>query len=159
MPTDNGARAVLAAGVQQRLVRAADLAAVADACHTLHRRSLVRATLADIVRGAEALSELDFCRLVRRFRLPEPDRQVERRDGQGCRRWLDAYWDKARLIAEIDGLWHTEAAAWWADMRRDNHLVANGYRVLRFPAFAVRDEPEVVAGQIITALGLPGAGL
>ncbi len=36
------------------------------------------------------------------------------RDG---RRWLDAYWEEARLAVEVDGLWHMEAMAWWDDMR------------------------------------------
>jgi very-short-patch-repair endonuclease len=150
--TDRAARALLAAGVQQRLVRAADLVAVVDRCSRVRRRALMRATLADVGGGAEALSELDFCDLVRRFGLPEPDRQFERTDSQG-RRWLDAVWEQARLVAEVDGRWHMDARAWWADMRRGNELTIDGYRVLRFPAFAVRDHPEEVAAQIVRALG------
>jgi very-short-patch-repair endonuclease len=149
--TERGARAVLAAGVQQRLVRAADLSAVVERCPQMHRRALMRATLADVAGGAEALSELDFCDLVRRFGLPEPDRQFERVDGQG-RRWLDAVWEQARLVVEIDGRWHMDVRAWWADMQRDNDLTLDGYRVLRFPAFMVRDHPEMVAVQIAKAL-------
>jgi hypothetical protein len=152
MATDDRARAVLAAGVQQRLVRADDLMAVAGRCVRLRRRSLITATLADIAGGAEALSELDFTRLVRRFGLPEPDRQAERRDSQGRRRWLDALWKKARLIVEVDGLWHMDAMAWWDDMRRDNEFTVSGYRVLRFPAFAVRHYPDAVARQVRAAL-------
>jgi hypothetical protein len=152
MATDDRARAVLAAGVQQRLVRADDLTAVAGRCVRLRRRSLITATLADIAGGAEALSELDFTRLVRRFGLPEPDRQAERRDSQGRRRWLDALWKKARLIVEVDGLWHMDAMAWWDDMRRDNEFTVSGYRVLRFPAFAVRHYPDAVARQVRAAL-------
>jgi len=57
----------------------------------------------------------------------------------------------------VDGLWHMEAAAWWADMRRDNDLTVSGYRVLRFPAFAVRDQPDLVARQIAAALRQPAA--
>ena len=34
-----------------------------------------------------------------------------RRDQAGRRRWLDAYWDAARLV---DGRWHMDAMAWWA---------------------------------------------
>lgn len=45
-----------------------------------------------------------------------------------------------------------EPAAWWADMRRDNDLSIGGYLVLRFPAFAVRDHPDIVATQIADAL-------
>ncbi len=124
---------------------------------SVQRHSLFSATLTDIASGAEALSELDFCRLTRRYRIPEPDRQAIRLDTAGRRRWLDAYWESARLVVEVDGLWHMEAAAWWADMRRDNELTASGYRVLRFPAFAVRDEPGLVAGQIAAALRLSAA--
>jgi very-short-patch-repair endonuclease len=46
-----------------------------------------------------------------------------------------------------------EATAWWADMRRGNDLMISGLRVLRFPAFVVRDQPDVVAAQIRDALG------
>lgn len=149
--TDRAARAILAAGVQQRLVTSAQIAQVLQRCQRVPRRALIRATLADVAGGAEALSELDFCDLVRRFGLPEPDRQFRREDSQG-RRWLDAVWEWARLVAEIDGRWHMDARAWWADMQRDNELTIDGYRVLRFPAFAVRDNPETVARQIAAAL-------
>jgi very-short-patch-repair endonuclease len=149
--TDRRARAILAAAVQQRLVRPADLGAVVERRPRVRRRALMRATLADVEGGAQALSELDFCDLVRRFRLPEPDRQFERVDEQG-RRWLDAVWERARLVAEIDGRWHMDARTWWADMARDNELTIDGYRVLRFPAFVVRDNPQAVAAQIARAL-------
>jgi hypothetical protein len=156
MRTENSTRAVLAASVQQRLIRADDLVASLARRGTLPRRALIRATIADIASGAQALSELDFCRLTRRYGLPEPDRQVLRRDSAGRARWLDACWERARVVVEIDGLWHMDADAWWADMRRDNELTISGYRVLRFPAFAVRDHPEVVAAQIADALRLAG---
>jgi hypothetical protein len=152
-PSENGARSILAAGVQQRLLRPDHLSAVLGRFPTLPRRALIVGTLADIAGGAQALSELDFCRLARRYQLPQPDRQVMRLDGQGRRRWLDAYWDGARLVVEVDGLWHMEATAWWADMRRDNDLTITGHRVLRFPAFAVRDDPGTVADQIRAVLG------
>jgi Protein of unknown function (DUF559) len=152
MGTASAARAVLAAGVQQRLVRPDDLATMLQRQQKLRRHALIGTTLADIAGGAEALSELDFCRLTRRYRIPEPDRQVVRLDQAGKRRWLDGYWDEARLVVEVDGLWHMEAAAWWADMSRDNDLTVSGYRVLRFPAFALREHPAVVAAQIKAAL-------
>jgi hypothetical protein len=152
MRTANGARAVLAAGVQQRLVRAEDLAAELARRQGGPRQALIRVTIADITDGAHALSELDFCRLTRRRGLPEPSRQVLRRDSSGRVRWLDAYWEQARVIAEIDGLWHMDAAAWWADMRRDNDLAISGCLVLRFPAFALREDADVVMAQIADAL-------
>ena len=157
MATDDRARAVLAAGVQQRMVRADDLMAVANRASRLRRRSLIVSTLGDIVGGAQALSELDFSRLVRSYGIPEPDRQAVRHDAQGRRRWLDAFWEWARVIVEIDGFWHMDAATWWKDMWRDNEFTASGYRVLRFPAFAIRCQPDDVARQIREALRL-GAG-
>jgi hypothetical protein len=150
--TDDRARAILAAGVQQRIVRPEHLAGALARQPRLHRHALVASTLGDVTGGAEALSELDFCLLARRYGLPEPQRQVFRLDSDGRRRWLDCYWESARLVVEVDGRWHMEARAWWADMRRDNELTVNGYRVLRFPAFAVRDHPELVAWQIAAAL-------
>lgn len=153
------ARAILAAGVQQRLVRVGDLHDVIDRLPSVPRRKLLRHTLADIAGGAEALSELDFVHLLRRFGLPEPTRQVVRRDRHGRRRWLDAYFDPWGVVVEIDGCWHMEAQAWWADMDRDNQLTIAGERVLRFPSFALREEQERVAHQIAAALrsaGWPG---
>ena len=91
MGTDRGAQAVLAAGVQQRLVRVTDLVAELDRNERLHRRKIISQTLGDIAGGAHALSELDFTSLVvRQFKLPAPDRQVPLRDAHGRRRWLDA---------------------------------------------------------------------
>jgi very-short-patch-repair endonuclease len=152
MATDRGAQAVLAAGVQQRLVRVEDLAAVVARNQRLPRRAVIKDTLDDIAGGAQALSELDLTRLLRHHRLPEPDRQAQRQDADGRRRWLDAVWQAARLIVEVDGIHHMDAAQYWADMDRDNDFTLDGYRVLRFPAFIVRYHPGFVAGKIGEAL-------
>lgn len=155
MATDRGAQAVLAAGVQQRLARLEGLTAIVARNQRLPRRGMITDTLEDIAGGAHALSELDFTRLIRRYRLPPPDRQAPRRDSAGRRRWLDAVWETARLVVEVDGRHHMDAAQYWADMDRDNDLTVDGYRVLRFPAFLVRYHPGYVAGKIRAAL-LPG---
>jgi hypothetical protein len=71
MATDRGAMAVLAAGVQQRMVRVCDLADVVEHNQRLHRRKIIAETLGDIAGGSQALSELDFMRLViRPYNLP-----------------------------------------------------------------------------------------
>jgi len=150
--SDRGAQAVLAAGVQHRLARPQNLLAVVTGNVRLPRRATIRATLDDIAGGAQALSELDLTRLVRRHRLPEPDRQARRQDAAGRRRWLDASWEAARLIVEVDGIHHLDAAQYWADMDRDNDFILDGYRVLRFPAFVVRYHGDYVAGKIRAAL-------
>jgi Protein of unknown function (DUF559) len=153
MATDRGAQAVLAAGVQQRLVRAADLAAELDRNERLHRRKLLRTAIADSGGGAHALSELDFTTLVvRHFGLPEPSRQVPRLDGQGRRRWLDVCWEEARLVVEIDGAAHLDALQYWDDMDRSNDLTLDHHVVLRFPAWVIRDRPAYVAAKIKKAL-------
>lgn len=149
MATDRGAQAVLAAGVQQRLVRVTDLLAQLDRNKRLRRRRLIRTTLADIEGGAQALSELDFTRLViRQFGLPEPDRQVARRDGQGRRRWLDVVWEQAKVIVEIDGAAHLDVVQYWDDMDRGNSFTLLHYQVLRFPSWMIRYNPQYVAAQI-----------
>jgi hypothetical protein len=115
----------------------------------VHRRSLMLATVADIAGGSRALSELDFLnQVIRPFKLPPPDRQVARRDAQGRRRWLDAVWEKARLIVEIDGAGHKEMLQYWDDMDRDNSLKLQGYDTLRYAPFAIRYQADYVAGQI-----------
>jgi very-short-patch-repair endonuclease len=148
MATDRGAQAVLAAGVQQRLVRVEDLTKVITGNQRLHRRKLIADTLADITGGAQALSELDFTRLVvRAYKLPEPDRQRRRRN-----RYLDAVWEREKVIAEIDGAQHMDPLHYWEDMERDIDMQLDGYRVLRFPAWVVRYNPGHVAARIREAL-------
>jgi hypothetical protein len=158
MPTDRGSMAVLAAGVQQGLARVDDLRLVADRIETRRRRRLLMETLGDIAGGSQALSELDFIRLVvRAFELPEPSRQVARRDARGRRRWADAMWDEYKIVVEIDGAQHTEDPLQrWDDMERDIDLGLDGYLTLRFPAWLVRTNPGNVARRILEALRKAG---
>jgi hypothetical protein len=151
--TNRGAQAILAAGVQQGLIVPEYLVDQLDRQKRVHRRSLMLATVADIAGGSRALSELDFLNyVIRPFKLPPPDRQVARRDAQGRRRWLDAVWEQARLIVEIDGAGHQEVLQYWDDMDRDNGLKLQGYNTLRYPSFAIRHRADYVAGQIEQAL-------
>jgi len=157
MATDRGAMAVLAAGVQQRLVRVEDLSQVVERIETLRRRGLMTGILADIKGGAQALSELDFTReVVRAHRLPEPSRQVARRDQRGRQRWIDVMWDEWKVVVEIDGAQHADPLQRWDDMERDNELNFDGYRTLRFPAWLVRYDPGYIAHEILKALRKAG---
>jgi hypothetical protein len=70
---------ILAAGVQQRLVRADQLKDAGLSRARVRHRRILRLAIEDIAQGAEALSEIDFVRLCRRSGLPEPNRQVVRR--------------------------------------------------------------------------------
>jgi hypothetical protein len=158
MPSDRGAMAVLAAGVQQRLVRVHDLSQVVDRMGSLRRRKLIRETIGDIAGGSQALSELDFTRqVVRAFQLPEPSRQAARRDVWGRRRWTDVTWDSCKIVVEIDGAQHAEDPLQrWDDMERDIDLGLDGYQTLRFPAWLVRADPGYIARKVLDALRRAG---
>ena len=158
-PTVAEARAIIAAGFQQRLVRERDVRDVLERLPRARRRHLIRRTVDDVVGGAESLAELDFLGLCRRGGLPEPSRQAVRRDASGRRRYLDALFEPWQVHVEIDGGQHFEARQAWADMRRQNDLWVSGIRVLRFPAWAIRSDPAGVIAQVraaLTAAGWPG---
>jgi hypothetical protein len=148
---------LLAAAVQQQITSVAALRrCVEDAGRLRHRRILL-AALGDVEQGAQALSEIDFARLCRRFRLPPPVQQLVRREPGGRRRYLDATWrrDDGRLVVvEVDGALHLDARRWWDDQTRQNELVLGDAIVLRFPSIVVRTQAEAVAAQLRRALRL-----
>jgi hypothetical protein len=149
---------ILAAGVQQQLVSTEQLAhALTNSGRIRHRAALLSA-VRDISQGADALSEIDFARLCRRYRLPPPERQAVRVEPSGRRRYLDALWvrvDGRTVAAEVDGAVHLVARRWWDDQLRQNELSLGGAMVLRFPSVVVRTEPGLVADQLRRALLLP----
>jgi hypothetical protein len=157
MPTERGTLAVLAAGVQQGQARVSELAEGVSRNPRLRRRKLITGALDDIAGGAQALSELDFTRqVVRRYKLPEPTRQMARRDGNGRRRYIDVAWDEWKVAVEIDGAHHMDALQYWDDMDKSNELEIDGYLLLRFPAWVVRTRPEYVARRVRDALRRAG---
>ena len=56
----------------------------------------------------------------------------------------------ARLIVEVDGLWHHRRVA--ADERRDRKLVRLGYRILHLDAALVMQQPLVAVERIREAI-------
>jgi hypothetical protein len=118
-----------------------------------HRSPL--AAVEDIAQGAQALSEIDFVRLCRRFALPAPRQQTVHPDRHGHRRYIDATWRRCdgRLVAvEVDGALHLAVSRWWADQLRQNELSLSDVVVLRYPSVVVREEPALVAAQLRRAL-------
>jgi hypothetical protein len=154
--TPDEARTVLAAACQQRRVMPEEVRDVLAVLPSVRRRSLIRTTLADIEGGSQALSEIDFGRLCRRFHLPPPDRQERRKDASGRNRYLDAYWREWHLHVEVDGSHHMDVRHWAADMLRQNEVWIAGDRILRFPAWLIRTEPAQVADQLLVALRAAG---
>ncbi|MFI7539704.1 DUF559 domain-containing protein [Actinoplanes sp. NPDC049599] len=150
--TDDHARAVVAAAFQQRLVALRGVETVLRRLTRVPRRQLILNTARDATGGAHSLAEIDLGRLCHVNDLPQPARQVVRRDATGRRRYLDAYYEDWRVHIEIDGSQHLDPRHAWADMQRQNDLWITGDRVLRFPAWALRHSPTAVAAQLRAAL-------
>ena len=145
--TDLRRQAIIASSVQQGLVTAASLDTVLARHPTRPHRSLMVETVRDVSGGSLSEWELLFERLRRHRRWPEPSRQRPRRDSAGRWRYLDVDFDDFDLVAEIDGQQHMEALSWWEDMMRNNELVViEGKTLLRFAGFALRRQPDRVAG-------------
>jgi len=68
----------------------------------------------------------------------------------------DAVWRAQRLVVEIDSWqFHGHREAFEGDRHRDQDLIAAGWRVLRFTARQLRDEPLRVAALLALALAQP----
>jgi very-short-patch-repair endonuclease len=129
--TADQARAVIAAGFQQRLVAGDEVHDVLARMPSARRRALIAEAAADARGGVHSLPESEFLRLCRSNRLPVPTLQI-RREADGRRRYIDAYFERWRVHVEIDGAQHMDVQTWWADMKRQNELWIPGDRVLRF---------------------------
>lgn len=152
---DDLARTIIAAAFQQRL-DAGSMRAALGRLTRVSRRDVIVTTINDAAGGSESVSELDFLRLCRLNGLPVPSRQVVVRDAIGRRCYRDAYFEPWRVHVEIDGGQHMEIATWWRDMRRQNEMWTVGDRVLRFPAWALRNDPAAVAASVRAALVAAG---
>jgi very-short-patch-repair endonuclease len=159
--SDREAQLFVAATFQQRIVTLVDVERAVLDQPAAKRRGLVLRTAVDCAGGSHSLVELEFLALCRRHRLPTPTRQGLRVDRAGRRRYVDALFERWRLVVEIDGAHHLDVAQMWDDAARANSLELEGYRVLRYPAHAIRTEPARVAAEIRQALrqaGWPGSG-
>lgn len=137
---------LLAAVVQQGMTTPTALHAALDAAGRVRYHKLMALSLDDIAGGADSLAEIDFTRLCRAAKLPEPARQSRRVDARGRARFLDAEWDLPdgrRLLVEVDGVGHMDALRWYDDLMRTAELPsADGSALIRIPAAAARTEPE-----------------
>lgn len=153
--TDREATYVITLAVQQGV---ADVEAVGHELLRIRRdrrRGLLHAVVNDLLDGARSLGELDVARELRRRGLPEPERQMLRRDAKG-RYYLDLYWPDFSLVVEVDGIHHTWAESVVPDALRQNALVLHGDRVLRLPLLGLRLCPDEFFEQIEQALTAAG---
>jgi hypothetical protein len=131
------------------LRRCASLAELREA----HRQAELRGYRLGDQDGAEpdlTRSELErrFLRLCQRDGLPTPE--VDVRIGDYV---VDYLWRDQALVVETDGYrYHSGRAAFEHDHRRQAHLVAAGFHVLRFTWTQVTDEPQDVIAAVRTRL-------
>ncbi len=93
-------------------------------------------------------AERRLVRLIDAAGLPRPEKNLV---VAGIR--PDFVWPAERLIVEIDGVrGHDHGAGFARDRRRDQTLIAAGWRVVRFTAAQLRDEPLAVAAMLAAAL-------
>jgi very-short-patch-repair endonuclease len=107
-------------------------------------------TLAALAAPAESPMETRLRWLLIQRGLPRPEVQVKLGDKDSILGRADLYYPQARLIVEYDGTNHRDRLA--EDNRRQNRLLSAGFRLLRFTASDVYNQPEVVEWQVRDAL-------
>jgi very-short-patch-repair endonuclease len=144
-----------------RLPRVETLVAIdAALCAGLIDRSTITAprrlrTVAVHAEPAESPMETRLRWLLIKAGLPKPEVQTELRDSDG--RFIgraDLYYPTARLVIEYDGANHRDRLV--EDNRRQNALISAGYKVLRFTAADIHQQPGVITSRIRQAIGLGG---
>lgn len=153
--TEDEARAVVAAAVQQRLTTPARLRDEMSTRPRAKRSVLLREVLDDVEGGAQSLPELEWSRLLRRWGLPAPDRQVKVRRPDGTY-YLDCFWERYGVAVEIDGIQHIDLVHREADDLRRLSLSTGGILVLPVSSYLVRHHGDMVArlvGQVLAGRG------
>ncbi|HVE98177.1 MAG TPA: hypothetical protein VNA12_03265 [Mycobacteriales bacterium] len=122
--------------------------------HLRIRSQPVAELLDHICRGSRSLPEIDFIRLVRRFQLPEPQRNVPILCADGVTRYADLAYPEQGYYIEIDGrMCHFALDDWEADLSRMNEIsISCPLKPLRFSSRQLRREQEQVAAQLDRAL-------
>jgi very-short-patch-repair endonuclease len=153
--SDRQATLLLTMAVQQRLASAEQIGTELLRIRRDKRRRMLHAVVLDLLEGAGSLGELEVSRLLRRRGLPRPDRQVLRR-AAGRRYYLDLYWERWKLVVEVDGIQHAWAENVVPDALRQNRLSMSGDTVLRIPLLGLRLAPGEFLDQIEAALVAQG---
>jgi very-short-patch-repair endonuclease len=139
-----------------------DLTTVANQLHKVARRGrrgvgVMRSVLEDRLGWAgitQSQLEDEYLRITRLAGLTPPETQVRivRRGGRLIAR-VDFLYPKVRLVVELDGeRYHTDRDTFRNDRRRQNELIQQGYRVLRFTTWDVFAAPDYVVSQVAVAL-------
>jgi very-short-patch-repair endonuclease len=155
--TDGELERALAEFRVQGLVCDGDLEAAMERCPRRAGVGALKALLADEQGAAITRSggERRLLRLIRNSNLPRPESNV----------WVlgyevDLLWRAAKLVVEVDGgRFHGHQRSFERDRRRDQVLVAAGFRVMRVTGRQLEREPLAVLARIAQALGAAAAQL
>jgi very-short-patch-repair endonuclease len=155
--TDVELERVLAEFRVQGLVTDRNLEAAMERCPGRAGVGCLKALMADEVGAAITKSggERRLLRLIGASNLPRPESNV----------WVlgyevDLVWRAAKLVVEVDGgRFHGHQRSFERDRRRDQVLVAAGYRVMRITGRQLKREPLAVLARIAQALGAAAAQL
>jgi hypothetical protein len=153
-PDPRTAARIVVAPIQQRKTTAPRLLEELARTKRVRHRAGIAALLADLVGGAEALSEVEFLRWCRRHGFPVPHLQV-RVDSLGRRRYLDAVFrraDGSLVYVEVDGGVHLSLTTRWLDTSKDNDAALAGQLSLRFPSVAIYTDDAIAVRQMRAAL-------
>jgi very-short-patch-repair endonuclease len=101
----------------------------------------VTAALHPQTRRTRSDLEVDFLKLCRKYKLPQPDVNVEIEGYE-----VDVHFPGTKLIVELDGYeFHRTRTEFDSDRRRDAHLKVKGYEVLRVGDEWLNSDPRGVA--------------
>jgi very-short-patch-repair endonuclease len=134
----------------QRLLRPGELEAALGRAPHRKGTAAVRALLATERDPAFTRRELErrFLGLVRSAQLPAPHVNARLHGFE-----VDFLWPEQRLVVETDGSqFHSHPRAFENDRRRDQILVAHGYRVIRVTWRQLCEEPLAVVARLTMAL-------
>jgi len=110
--------------------------------------------LPDMAELAESGLEVLFLEICEQFGLPKPQLQLPV-VVNGRRYRLDFAYPAQKVFVEIDGSGHGDPIQISNDGGRQNDLVANGWRPVRFGHEMLRDQPEVCAARVRAVLDSP----
>jgi very-short-patch-repair endonuclease len=146
-------RALVTAAVQRRLCTPEQLADELEA-GPRNGSAFLRRAVADVLLGAESISEAELADLLRGARVPAFELNVPIMNPTGrVVAVADALWRELRAVLEVDSRQHHFYEDGWArTMRRHNLLTATGLAVTHYPPSEIRARPAEVAGEVASWL-------
>lgn len=153
--SERAAVTVLTMAVQQRVAQPARISRLWNELERPTRRSLLDEVVPLICHGVQALGEYDFARLCRSRGLPEPQRQEVVTSGDG-RVYLDVYWRRYGVHAEINGAQHYRGLAPVQDALRQNDRALGDDVSLQIPVLGLVTDAARFLDQVEHALRRKG---